>query len=217
MKSALIFAVGLATGTACASGVELTARPVTGQVIDSHLRPVPGAFIAAKWIGTFDSLSETSTRCVKAMAVRADEDGNFIVPAWGKPYVGLHNLFLVMVAYKPGLTKDRTAAIVKGSGVKSQLTGPGYIEIGPATVVVGMNAFDGSVEQRRQSLADFISATSCEESDSGMEPLYRAIYQELRAMPPEVAVPGQATVLELAASMLHETSSRDQQTQRDRK
>lgn len=151
------------------SACGLSGGPVVGQVIEEGThKPVPGAIVAAKWVGNVPAFAESRTVCVHVESAVADQEGKFRLPRWRKPStVGpvVMDLAPVVVAYKPGY------------GLPAKPS--------QADEIVYVAPFKGTTKERFDYLGRVISATSCVSAGESYKNLYRvthAVYEEGKAI-----------------------------------
>lgn len=147
------------------SACALSGGPVSGQVLEEGtLKPIPGAIVVGRWIGSVPAFAESRTVCVHVESSVTDQEGKYTLPRWSKPStVGPLVLHLepVVSAYKPGYGLP---------------TKPSQKED-----VVYLAPFKGDVKKRFEYLDRVISGASCGGAGESRKTLYRlqrALYEE---------------------------------------
>ena len=107
MRSTVPLALLFAAGAAFAEIPEIP--EITGKVVDAASgRPIPGALVVAKVGGDGGSMfGHSHYRQLHCIAVRADVDGRFRIPAWtwsGRRSMSLDNYGVNFSAYHPDYT-----------------------------------------------------------------------------------------------------------------
>lgn len=161
----LLMLLTLSPLSACA----LSGGPVVGQVVEEGThKPIAGAIVVAKWMGSVPAFADSQTVCVHVESAVTDQEGKYELPRWSKPStVGptVMNLGPVVTAYKPGYAWP---------------TKPSQKE-----EIVYLTAFKGGTNERLDYLSRVISATSCVSAGESYKNLYRvkrAVYEEARTV-----------------------------------
>jgi hypothetical protein len=196
-------AAALMVPASCLADMTLVSHVISGVVVEEGTgKPIPQAIVSAKWNGAWSSVAGGGTRCTKGIAARADESGRFSIPEWTDTHTDLDRVSIEATPYKPGY-RDTKRGRVGARPQKMLGFASSRIEIPVSTLRLEMKPFAESEKERADFIVDILSSTECRETGDvvGMDPLYRAIREEVQALPPEIRDhkprPSQATLLEL--------------------
>lgn len=182
-----LLAIALTLG-ACGSKVVLVSPPFTGVVVDKGTgKPIPQAFVAAKWSGTWTN-GHAGNACVKAVAVRTDAAGRFRIEGWTQEHPGLENLLVQVAPYSSGFKETATRPTQGAFPRKALGLIPlGEIEIPTADFRVAMTPTQTGTQSRAEELMSYLRSLDCRDGDSAqIKPLYLAVREEIRGLPADV-------------------------------
>jgi hypothetical protein len=196
-------AAALVVPASCLADMSLVSHSLSGVVVEERTgTPIPGAIVSVKWNGAWSSVAGGGTRCTKGIAVRADEAGQFSIPEWTDTHTDLDRVSVEATPYKSGF-RDTKRGRVGARPQKILGFALSRIEIPVSALRLEMKPFAGTAKERADFIVDILSSTECRETGDvvGMDPLYRAVRDEVQALPPEIrdhkTRPNQATLLEL--------------------
>ncbi len=147
------------------SACGLSGGPLSGQVLEEGThKPVPGAIVVVKWVGSVPAFADSQTVCVHVESTVTDQQGKYELPGWSKPStVGpvVMNLGPVVTAYKPSY---------------GWLEKPSQKE-----EIVYLAQFRGTTSERLDFLLRVLGNTSCgsqDESEKNLINVRKALYEE---------------------------------------
>jgi hypothetical protein len=112
------------------SGCASSGQPIKGRVLEEGTsRPVDGAIVLARWIGTAPGFAHSQSACVHVESALTNIEGAFTLPGWSKSSVtaSVTNLKMMLFAYRAGYElpqnpspRDDTVYVAPFRGTREQ-------------------------------------------------------------------------------------------------
>lgn len=144
----------------------ISGKAVDGAALEENsIKPIAEAIIAARWVGDLPGIADSKTVCYHVLSTTSDEQGRFSFPAWEKDANEWQRKIkrgsVYLFAYKRGYAFVNTTA----------------------DNTVYLKPFQGTREERFTYLSHTaVSCSADREIEVNLLPLYKALYEEARAL-----------------------------------
>jgi hypothetical protein len=183
-------ALALATICAChpdMNAMKLSSPPIKGVVVEAGTgTPIPGAVVVVRWIGYYSALDGGGELCPGAMAVKADSEGRFEIPAWSRKYRSLQNLQIRASPYSKGHLDNEVRFGAKPREVLG-FWSLDEIDLPARDLRLEMKPSPEDSRRRADYLGQFLHLNDCAEAGvQGLRPLYLEVRNEVMELPPAI-------------------------------